>query len=176
MHWVSAHSQTISKVSAGRLSRPTTRSFTCRNRASFSATRRVLSSTLSPDSGCWTALPTQTTRDTERSIGQSGGGSSFPAPRAVALSRRFALPVFAQGTLNAGAVLRAAERSDARIQRTLNATRARGLRASCGSAAHAPSPWADPRRRGLAFELKWDGFRAIVSTENDLRVRSRRGC
>jgi ATP-dependent DNA ligase len=28
----------------------------------------------------------------------------------------------------------------------------------------------------LAFELKWNGFRAIVSTENDLRVRSRRGC
>ena len=26
-----------------------------------------------------------------------------------------------------------------------------------------------------AFELKWDGFRAIVSTEDDLRVRSRRG-
>src|SRR4029450_759191 len=26
-----------------------------------------------------------------------------------------------------------------------------------------------------SFELKWDGFRAIVSTEHDLRVRSRRG-
>ena len=26
-----------------------------------------------------------------------------------------------------------------------------------------------------SFELKWDGFRAIVSTENDLQVRSRRG-
>ena len=28
---------------------------------------------------------------------------------------------------------------------------------------------------GWAFELKYDGFRAIVSTENGLRVRSRRG-
>jgi ATP-dependent DNA ligase len=26
-----------------------------------------------------------------------------------------------------------------------------------------------------AYELKWDGFRAIVSTEGSLRVRSRRG-
>jgi bifunctional non-homologous end joining protein LigD len=26
-----------------------------------------------------------------------------------------------------------------------------------------------------AYELKWDGFRAIVSTEGALRVRSRRG-
>jgi ATP-dependent DNA ligase len=26
-----------------------------------------------------------------------------------------------------------------------------------------------------AFELKWDGFRAIVSTEDGLAVRSRRG-
>jgi ATP-dependent DNA ligase len=26
-----------------------------------------------------------------------------------------------------------------------------------------------------SFELKWDGFRAIVSTEDGLRVRSRRG-
>jgi bifunctional non-homologous end joining protein LigD len=26
-----------------------------------------------------------------------------------------------------------------------------------------------------AYEVKWDGFRAIVSTENELRVRSRRG-
>ena len=25
------------------------------------------------------------------------------------------------------------------------------------------------------FELKWDGFRAIISTEDGLRVRSRRG-
>jgi ATP-dependent DNA ligase len=28
---------------------------------------------------------------------------------------------------------------------------------------------------GYAFEVKWDGFRAIVSTEGPLRVRSRRG-
>jgi ATP-dependent DNA ligase len=28
---------------------------------------------------------------------------------------------------------------------------------------------------GAAAEVKWDGFRAIVSTEDDLRVRSRRG-
>src|SRR5262249_13730285 len=28
---------------------------------------------------------------------------------------------------------------------------------------------------GWLFEVKWDGFRAIVSTEGDLRVRSRRG-
>jgi ATP-dependent DNA ligase len=26
-----------------------------------------------------------------------------------------------------------------------------------------------------SFELKWDGFRALVSTEDGLRVRSRRG-
>ena len=26
-----------------------------------------------------------------------------------------------------------------------------------------------------AYEVKWDGFRAIVSTEGELRVRSRRG-
>jgi hypothetical protein len=26
-----------------------------------------------------------------------------------------------------------------------------------------------------AYEVKWDGFRAIVSTERELRVRSRRG-
>ena len=28
---------------------------------------------------------------------------------------------------------------------------------------------------GWSFEVKWDGFRAIVSTEDGLRVRSRRG-
>jgi bifunctional non-homologous end joining protein LigD len=32
-----------------------------------------------------------------------------------------------------------------------------------------------PSRGDWAFEVKWDGFRAIVSTENGLRVRSRRG-
>jgi bifunctional non-homologous end joining protein LigD len=32
-----------------------------------------------------------------------------------------------------------------------------------------------PTRGGWAFEVKWDGFRALVSTENGLRVRSRRG-
>ncbi len=32
-----------------------------------------------------------------------------------------------------------------------------------------------PTRGDYAFEVKWDGFRAIVSTENGLRVRSRRG-
>ena len=32
-----------------------------------------------------------------------------------------------------------------------------------------------PSGSGWSFELKWDGFRAIVSTEDDLRVRSRRG-
>jgi bifunctional non-homologous end joining protein LigD len=30
-------------------------------------------------------------------------------------------------------------------------------------------------RSAWAFEVKWDGFRAIVSTEGPLRVRSRRG-
>ena len=30
-------------------------------------------------------------------------------------------------------------------------------------------------RSAWSFELKWDGFRAIVSTEDGLRVRSRRG-
>jgi bifunctional non-homologous end joining protein LigD len=32
-----------------------------------------------------------------------------------------------------------------------------------------------PSGSGWFFELKWDGFRAIVSTEDGLRVRSRRG-
>jgi bifunctional non-homologous end joining protein LigD len=32
-----------------------------------------------------------------------------------------------------------------------------------------------PSGSGWSFELKWDGFRALVSTENGLRVRSRRG-
>ena len=36
-------------------------------------------------------------------------------------------------------------------------------------------PGPIPRGEGWAFELKYDGFRAIVSTEGDLRVRSRRG-
>jgi bifunctional non-homologous end joining protein LigD len=34
-------------------------------------------------------------------------------------------------------------------------------------------PGAIPRGAGWAFELKYDGFRAIVSTENGLDVRSR---
>jgi bifunctional non-homologous end joining protein LigD len=32
-----------------------------------------------------------------------------------------------------------------------------------------------PASGDYAYELKWDGFRAIVSTEGALRVRSRRG-
>ncbi len=36
-------------------------------------------------------------------------------------------------------------------------------------------PGALPKGDQWAFELKWDGFRAIVSTEDGLRVRSRRG-
>jgi len=32
-----------------------------------------------------------------------------------------------------------------------------------------------PTGGNYAFEVKWDGFRAIVSTEGPLRVRSRRG-
>src|SRR4051794_21378792 len=32
-----------------------------------------------------------------------------------------------------------------------------------------------PTGRGWSFEVKWDGFRALVSTEGPLRVRSRRG-
>ena len=32
-----------------------------------------------------------------------------------------------------------------------------------------------PSGSGWSFELKWDGFRAIVSTEDGLAVRSRRG-
>src|SRR3954468_22981625 len=32
-----------------------------------------------------------------------------------------------------------------------------------------------PTRAGYAYDVKWDGFRAIVSTEGPLRVRSRRG-
>ena len=36
-------------------------------------------------------------------------------------------------------------------------------------------PGPIPRGDGWTFELKYDGFRAIVSTESDLRVRSHRG-
>src|SRR5690242_10190645 len=32
-----------------------------------------------------------------------------------------------------------------------------------------------PRGPGWSYEVKWDGFRALVSTEDGLRVRSRRG-
>ena len=32
-----------------------------------------------------------------------------------------------------------------------------------------------PTSGGYAYEVKWGGFRAIVSTEDKLRVRSRRG-
>jgi len=32
-----------------------------------------------------------------------------------------------------------------------------------------------PTSSSYSFEVKWDGFRAIVSTEGPLRVRSRRG-
>jgi bifunctional non-homologous end joining protein LigD len=32
-----------------------------------------------------------------------------------------------------------------------------------------------PSGSGWSFEVKWDGFRALVSTEDGLRVRSRRG-
>jgi len=32
-----------------------------------------------------------------------------------------------------------------------------------------------PTSGDYSYELKWDGFRAIVSTEGELRVRSRRG-
>jgi bifunctional non-homologous end joining protein LigD len=32
-----------------------------------------------------------------------------------------------------------------------------------------------PARGDYAYEVKWDGFRALVSTERRLRVRSRRG-
>jgi ATP-dependent DNA ligase len=36
-------------------------------------------------------------------------------------------------------------------------------------------PSSPPVGGGWSFELKWDGFRAVVSTEEGLRVRSRRG-
>ena len=36
-------------------------------------------------------------------------------------------------------------------------------------------PGGIPSGDGWAFELKYDGFRAIVSTEDGLQVRSRRG-
>src|SRR5437764_7644725 len=32
-----------------------------------------------------------------------------------------------------------------------------------------------PDRGGYAFEVKWDGFRALVRAGDDFRVRSRRG-
>jgi ATP dependent DNA ligase-like protein len=36
-------------------------------------------------------------------------------------------------------------------------------------------PASLPLGSGYSYEVKWDGFRAIVSTESGLRVRSRRG-
>jgi ATP-dependent DNA ligase len=33
-----------------------------------------------------------------------------------------------------------------------------------------------PGASALQPRVKWDGFRAVVSTESGLRVRSRRGC
>jgi bifunctional non-homologous end joining protein LigD len=36
-------------------------------------------------------------------------------------------------------------------------------------------PGALPHGPGWAFEVKWDGFRALVSTIDGLEVRSRRG-
>ena len=36
-------------------------------------------------------------------------------------------------------------------------------------------PGSIPTGTEWAFEVKWDGFRAVVSTEDGLRVRSRRG-
>ena len=44
-----------------------------------------------------------------------------------------------------------------------------GYGAVSGSAANAPSARTVTESDGWAFELKWDGFRAIVSTENGLR-------
>ena len=35
-------------------------------------------------------------------------------------------------------------------------------------------PGSIPTGTEWAFEVKWDGFRAVVSTEDGLRVRSRR--
>jgi len=32
-----------------------------------------------------------------------------------------------------------------------------------------------PSGTGWSFEVKWDGFRAVISTERGLRIRSRRG-
>jgi bifunctional non-homologous end joining protein LigD len=36
-------------------------------------------------------------------------------------------------------------------------------------------PGAIPTGRGWLYEVKWNGFRALVSTVDGLRVRSRRG-
>lgn len=36
-------------------------------------------------------------------------------------------------------------------------------------------PGSLPTGQGWSYELKWGGFRALVSTEDELRVRSRRG-
>src|SRR4051794_15978000 len=36
-------------------------------------------------------------------------------------------------------------------------------------------PGEIPAGPGWSFEVKWDGFRGLVSTEDGLRVRSRRG-
>ena len=52
---------------------------------------------------------------------------------------------------------------------------ARTRRDASGEAAPMLSRPGLPSGSGWSFELKWDGFRAIVSTEDQLRVRSRRG-
>jgi ATP-dependent DNA ligase len=50
-----------------------------------------------------------------------------------------------------------------------------------GSAAPLPQPTLArsgpiPTRGAYAYELKWEGFRCLLSTEERLRIRSRRGC
>ena len=68
--------------------------------------------------------------------------------------------------------------TEARIEEPASADAVREARLTPAEAVEHMllRPGPIPAGEGWAFELKWDGFRAIVSTENDLRVRSRRGC
>jgi ATP dependent DNA ligase domain len=52
--------------------------------------------------------------------------------------------------------------------------KARVASSSCGCLTMLARPGPLPSGSCWSFELKWDGFRAIVSTEDGLRVRSRR--
>src|SRR6187551_3318182 len=70
--------------------------------------------------------------------------------------------------------------SAAHVPRTSSSRELRGLRPTIVSLLRLPAPMVSrpgplPSGPGWSYEVKWDGFRALVSTVDGLRVRSRRG-